>query len=115
MKGPTAFEKIHQAKLLGKLTLPDRILFRRHLKAPRSADPRRVPGVQSRVEGDRDLVHLGRAVGETHVGALGHLLDERHLLRRAERTMRCSARAVTSWNPFGMSAFTAAMFLRTLR
>jgi hypothetical protein len=37
MKGPTAFEKIHQAKLLGKLTLLDRILFRRHLKL---RDPR---------------------------------------------------------------------------
>jgi hypothetical protein len=37
MKKPTAFEKIHQAELLGKLTLPDRILFRGHLKL---RDPR---------------------------------------------------------------------------
>src|SRR3989442_11075565 len=31
MKRPTTFEKIHQTELLGKLTLPDRVLFRGHL------------------------------------------------------------------------------------
>jgi hypothetical protein len=37
MKKPTAFEKIHHTALLGKLTLPDRVLFRGHLKL---RDPR---------------------------------------------------------------------------
>jgi hypothetical protein len=32
MKRPTTFEKIHECELLGKLTLPDRVLFRGHLK-----------------------------------------------------------------------------------
>ncbi len=32
MKRPTAFEKIHQGELLGRVTLPDRVLFRGHLK-----------------------------------------------------------------------------------
>ena len=37
MKRPTAFEKIHRTEILGKLTLPDRVLFRGHLKL---RDPR---------------------------------------------------------------------------
>src|SRR5215475_2220503 len=37
MKRPTIFEKIHESELLGKLTLPDRVLFRGHLKL---RDPR---------------------------------------------------------------------------
>jgi hypothetical protein len=32
MNRPTAFEKIHEAELLGTVTLPDRVLFRGHLK-----------------------------------------------------------------------------------
>jgi hypothetical protein len=37
MKRPTAFEKIRRTEILGKLTLPDRVLFRGHLKL---RDPR---------------------------------------------------------------------------
>jgi hypothetical protein len=37
MKRLTIFEKIHESELLGKLTLPDRVLFRGHLKL---RDPR---------------------------------------------------------------------------
>jgi hypothetical protein len=37
MKRPTAFEKIHRTEILGKLTLPDRVLFRGHLQL---RDPR---------------------------------------------------------------------------
>jgi hypothetical protein len=32
MKRPAAFEMLHQRDLLGKVTLPDRVLFRGHLK-----------------------------------------------------------------------------------
>ena len=32
MKRPIPFEKIHESELLGKLTLPDRVMFRGHLK-----------------------------------------------------------------------------------
>ena len=35
----------------------------------------------------RDLVDLGRTVGEPHHEALDHLIDERHLGRHAERSM----------------------------
>jgi hypothetical protein len=48
MKRPTSFEKIHEAELLGKLTLPDRILFRGHLKL-RDARTLRVFLLYSRV------------------------------------------------------------------
>lgn len=48
MKRPTAFEKIHEAELVGKVTLPDRVLFRGHLKL-RDARTLRVFLLYSRV------------------------------------------------------------------